>query len=62
MNRRHLVAVLAEYVAHFNHHRPHRALHLHPPRPGHPVTNISTERIKRRSVPGGLINKYEPAA
>ena len=27
MNRRHLTAVLNEYVAHFNHHRPHRALH-----------------------------------
>jgi putative transposase len=28
INRRHLTAVLAEYVAHFNHHRPHRALSL----------------------------------
>jgi hypothetical protein len=27
INRRHLTAVLAEYVAHYNHHRPHRALH-----------------------------------
>ncbi len=27
VNRRHLEAVLAEYVAYFNHHRPHRALH-----------------------------------
>jgi transposase InsO family protein len=26
VNRRHLMAVLTEYVAHFNHHRPHRAL------------------------------------
>jgi putative transposase len=37
INRRHLTAVLTEYVAHFNHHRPHRALdqaaplrHYHP--------------------------------
>src|SRR5947209_12002708 len=27
VNRRHLETVLAEYVAHFNAHRPHRALH-----------------------------------
>jgi putative transposase len=27
VNRRHLQTVLAEYVAHFNDHRPHRALH-----------------------------------
>ncbi|MDQ3825153.1 MAG: integrase core domain-containing protein [Actinomycetota bacterium] len=27
INRRHLTAVLTQYVAHFNHHRPHRALH-----------------------------------
>ena len=27
LNRRHLETVLAEYVAHFNDHRPHRALH-----------------------------------
>ena len=26
INRRHLTAVLAEYVAHFSDHRPHRAL------------------------------------
>jgi integrase-like protein len=26
INRRHLIAVLTEYGAHFNHHRPHRAL------------------------------------
>ncbi len=50
------------YLRHYNTHRPHRALHLQPPRPDHPVTDISTERITRRSVLGGLINEYEPAA
>ena len=45
-----------------NRRRPHRALPLQLPQPDHPVTDISTERIKRRSVLGGLINEYEPAA
>jgi putative transposase len=46
---RHLRAVLTEYARHYNQRRPHRALHLHPPQPDHPVTDISTERIRRRS-------------
>jgi putative transposase len=58
---RHLRAVLTEYARHYNRRRPHRALQLHPPQPG-PVADISAERIKRRSVLGGLINEYEPAA
>jgi putative transposase len=58
----HLRTVLGEYMRHYNGRRPHRALHLQPPRPDHPITNIPTERIKRRSVLGGLIHEYEPAA
>jgi putative transposase len=57
---RHLCAVLTEYARHDNRRRPHRARHLHP-QPD-PVTDISTERNKRRSVLGGLINEYEPTA
>jgi putative transposase len=59
---RHLRAVLTEYARHYNRRRPHRALHLQPPQLDHPVTHMSTKRIKRRSVLGGLINEYEPAA
>ena len=58
---RHLGTVLTEYTRHYN-RRPHCALHLRPPQPDHPVTDMSTERIKRRSILGGLINEYEPAA
>ncbi len=33
-----------------------RALHLQPPRPDHPITDVTTGHIKRRPVLGGLIN------
>jgi hypothetical protein len=32
------------------------------PRPGHSVADLSQERIKLRTVLGGLINKYEQTA
>jgi putative transposase len=61
-NQRHLRVVLAAYVRHYNGRRPHRARKLCPPRPSHPVPDLSHERIKRRPVLGGLINEYERAA
>ena len=42
--------------------RPHRSRQLRPPRPDHPVADLSQEQIKRRPVLGGLINEYERAA
>jgi transposase InsO family protein len=59
---RHLRTVLAEYETHDNGRRPHRSRQLRPPRPDHPVADLSKERIKRRPVLGGLINEYERAA
>jgi hypothetical protein len=59
---RHLRRVLAEYPAHYNIQRPHRALQLRPPHPTSPVPEPILGRIRRRSVLGGLINQYEPAA
>jgi nucleotide-binding universal stress UspA family protein len=59
---RHLRRVLAEYAAHYNTQRPHRALQLRPPRPESPVPEPVYGRIRRRPVLGGLINQYEPAA
>jgi len=35
---------------------------LQPPRPDHPMADFPQERIKRRPVPGGLLNEYERAA
>jgi putative transposase len=59
---RHLHRVLAEYSAHYNTQRPHRALRLSPPRPESPVRKQVRGRIRRRPVLGGLINEYETAA
>jgi len=59
---RHLRTVLAEYEAHYNGRRPHRSRQLRPPRPDHPVADLSKERVKRRPVLGGLISEYERIA
>jgi hypothetical protein len=59
INRRHLTAVLTEYVAHFNHHRPHRALHQAAPlRSLPPPTSPSRLHLRRRDLLGGLIHDY----
>jgi len=46
--QRHLRTILAQYEAHYNGRRPHRGLSLHPPRPDHPVADLSLERINAR--------------
>jgi putative transposase len=60
--QQHLRTILAEYETHYNGRRPHRSRQHRPPRPDHPVADLSKERIKRRPVLGGLINEYERAA
>jgi putative transposase len=59
---RHLRLVLGQYVRHDNGRRPHRARHLRPPRPTHPMADLSHQRVKRRPVLHGLINEYERVA
>jgi putative transposase len=59
---RHLRIVLAGYETYYNGRRPHRSRELHPPRPDHPVADLSQKRIQRRPVLGGLINEYQRAA
>jgi putative transposase len=66
MGFRHLRAILDEYVAHYNQHRPHRARNLRSP-DSHDVTtavisDMRTAEIRRRKVLGGLINEYHRAA
>jgi putative transposase len=62
LGERLLQTILAQYAAHYNGRRPHRSRQLRPPRPDHPVADLSRQRIKRRPVLGGLINEYERAA
>jgi putative transposase len=59
---RHLRTILAECETQCNRRRPHRSRQLHPPRPDHPIADLSPKRIKRRPVLGGLISEYERAA
>ena len=62
--RRQLEHVLRTYVEHYNRHRPHRALELHPPEPRGPTraTAPQLRALQRRDLLGGLIREYEAAA
>jgi putative transposase len=63
LGERHLCRVLAEYLRHYNEHRPHRGLDLAPPRPPAEIIDLAEQRrIHRTPVLGGLINEYERAA
>jgi hypothetical protein len=60
-NHTHLQHVLREYIAHYNGHRPHRALGLAPPEPRHPPptrTSPPVATIHRHDRLGGLIHEY----
>ena len=61
LGERHLRKVLAEYVCHYNSHRPHQSLQQEPPlhQPGR-VLDI-TAQIEHRRVVGGLISEYRRA-
>jgi putative transposase len=58
--RRHLEALLAEYVDHYNTHRPHRTLQQRPPnaRPDLEPRPGGSVRVLRRDRLGGLIHEY----
>jgi transposase len=61
-DERHMRTVLARYGAHYNGRRPHRALQLLPPRPDRPTPDLNHQRIRRRTILGGLLREYERAA
>jgi transposase InsO family protein len=69
VGRRHLQRVLAAYVAHYNEHRPHRALEQRPPfrtpprDDEQPVAEVvDLDHVRRRDLLGGLIHEYQLAA
>jgi putative transposase len=62
VGERHLSAVLAEHVAHYNGHRPHRSLGQQPPNPAPRAVDLNAARVHRRPILGGLINEYSQAA
>ncbi len=59
---RHLAAVLDQYTAHYNQHRPHRSPGQRPPAPRSQIPNPAAADIQRRPILGGLINEYTQAA
>jgi transposase InsO family protein len=60
---RQLRSVLAEYVDHYNGHRPHRALGQAPPlEPSEPIVLAPPGRVVRRDRLGGLIHEYAQVA
>lgn len=63
-NEAHARAVLAEYLRHYNGHRPHQSRQQLSPDSAEPatpatVTNLQAHRIRRQRLLGGLINQYE---
>jgi transposase InsO family protein len=64
-NETHARHVLDAYARHYNRHRPHQARGQLPPVAGeHPatVTDLTTHRLLRTRVLGGVINEYRYAA
>jgi putative transposase len=66
LGRRHLEAVLAEYVEHYNSHRPHRSLSQRPPADSDAtpptIADVDAARLRKADRLGGLIHEYRMVA
>jgi putative transposase len=66
LGRCHLEQVLAEYIAHYNQHRPHRALDQQAPQSlgvtPVPIHDPDPTRLRRTEILGGLIHEYRLVA
>jgi transposase InsO family protein len=63
--QRHLLATLANFVAHYNDHRPHQGRNQMPPNADMlptPVADLAAARVRRTKILGGLISEYSQAA
>jgi transposase len=62
--RGHLESVLRAYLAHYNGHRPHRALDMNPPTARRFTADHEDlpRRVSRSDILGGLMHEYERAA
>jgi hypothetical protein len=64
-NPRHLLAVLGEFVEHYNEHRPHQNRRQRPPNAAGTVpavVDLDSARVRRRKILNGLISEYSQAA
>lgn len=61
-SRRHLKAVMSEYLHHYNRARPHRGLELESPQAATVGKETRSGTIRRLDVLGGVIHEYELAA
>ena len=66
LRRRHLEAVLGEYVERYNRHHPHRSLSQQAPSTGDttpaPTCEADSSHLQRTDVQGSLIHEYRMAA